>query len=234
MASIIPVTGTPGLQNIEGEYIALKPLTEAIGIGYVAQYEKLQEAEWATIRLNRTVGADGKSREMATLHKDAVPMWLATIQPSRVKPEVRPVLIAYQKEAAKALNDYFTKGVAVNPRHLGIEEQARVLQALIGVLPQSRLSVHGEIVAARALGNAPDIAPQDIPLYVEDYLKEMNRTDISSSSFGRKVANEYRKETGEEPPMEHAVVAGRPRKVKAYTETHRPIFDKALATYPTK
>lgn len=231
MTNIIPVNGTPGLELIEDEYIALKPLCESLGLGYKAQHEKLHEAEWATIRLNRTVGADGKSREMATLHKDAIPMWLATIQPSRVKPEVRHMLIAYQKEAAKALNDYFTKGVAINERVYDYKAQAEVLMILKDALPADRVALKAEIITARAMGDKPQIAPQDVPLYVEDYLKEKGRKDISSSSFGRKLSNMYKAEFGSKPPEEHAEIAGRTRKVKAYTEKHRYLFDRVLETF---
>ena len=39
---------------------------------------------WATTAFNAVVGADGKNREMFMLHLDSLPMWLATIEPSRV------------------------------------------------------------------------------------------------------------------------------------------------------
>lgn len=41
------------------------------------------------------------------LHLDALPMWLATIEPSRVAAEARPRLERFQLECAKALRDHF-------------------------------------------------------------------------------------------------------------------------------
>lgn len=232
MTNIIPVNGTPGLQNIEGEYIALKPLCEAIGIDYSGQRSKLSGSEWATMGVTPTVASDGKTREMVTLHKDSVPMWLATIPVSRLKNEgAKTTLIAYQKEAAKALNDYFTKGVAINERVYDYKAQAEVLMILKDALPADRVALKAEIITARAMGDKPQIAPQDVPLYVEDYLKEKGRKDISSSSFGRKLSNMYKAELGSKPPEEHAEIAGRTRKVKAYTEKHRYLFDRVLETF---
>lgn len=127
MTTIIPVNGTPGLVNVEGEFIAVKPLCEALGIQAHGQYEKLKGKSWATTQIICAVGADGKTREMFSIHKDNVAMWLANIDENRVKEEVRPTLIAYQKETAQALNEYFTKGVAVRKPKSQLEQLAEAV-----------------------------------------------------------------------------------------------------------
>lgn len=109
---LIKVSDTPGLQVVQDEFIALKPMCEALGIDPWSQTEKLNSKSWATTRKIPVVASDGKTREMTALHKDAVPMWLATLSEHKVKPEARPILIAYQREAARALNDYFNKKAA--------------------------------------------------------------------------------------------------------------------------
>ena len=65
---------------------------------------------------------------MFGLHADCVPMWLATINANKVSEEARPMLIAYQREAARALRDYFYRGVAVQPSSMN---QFDVLRAAI-------------------------------------------------------------------------------------------------------
>lgn len=62
MANLIPVTGTPGLVNVQGEFIAVKPLCEALGIQAHGQYEKLKGKSWATTQIICAVGADGDHR----------------------------------------------------------------------------------------------------------------------------------------------------------------------------
>lgn len=235
MANIIPVNGTPGLVNVEGEYIAIKPLCDALGIDHSAQIAKLKGKSWATMGNFPMVGADGKRREMASLHKDNVAMWLANINEKQVKEEIRPTLIAYQKEAMKALNDYFTTGVAVNTDIItDYKAQMEIIALAKGILPEDRLASRAELVIARAMGEKPQIAPENMPLYMETYLAEHGRDDINPGGFGKKLANLYRNTTGEEPPEEPAMIQGRMQKAKAYKESHRPLFDQVLATYPAK
>lgn len=54
-----------------------------------------------------TVAEDGRTRETQCLDLDALPMWLATINPSKVKPELRAKLELFQREAAAVLRDHF-------------------------------------------------------------------------------------------------------------------------------
>ncbi|TNU89040.1 hypothetical protein FIC87_12635 [Eggerthella lenta] len=100
----------------EGNYtVALKPLCENVGIAFNGQYERLSRQPWAVIRMMRTTGSDGKTYQMVMIDRQTMIMWLATIDTSRLKSDqARAVVTAYQKECAKALDDYFFKGVAVN------------------------------------------------------------------------------------------------------------------------
>lgn len=184
MASIIPVAGTPGLQNIEGEYIALKPLCEALGVDSKRQTDKIKSTSWAVAAEITATGSDGETYRMTGLHKDSVPMWLATISENQVEEEARPILIAYQKEAAKALNDYFTKGAAVGPNIVtDYKAQAEILNILKDILPKDRLESKAEIIMSRAMGDTPEISPKDIPLYVDVDLQEYRRNDFYSMKF---------------------------------------------------
>jgi hypothetical protein len=49
------------------------------------------------------------------LHLDSFPMWLATIESSRVAEHVRPKLVKYQKECARVLRDHFFGTQVVTP-----------------------------------------------------------------------------------------------------------------------
>lgn len=230
MTEIIPIAGTPGLEVAQGEMIAVKPICEALGLDAWTQITKLKKKSWVTTRLIPVVGADGKNREMFCINKDAVPMWLANIDENRVKPETRPMLITYQKEAAKALNDYFTKGVAINPQAT-TKELLEYLHMAKGLIADDRLATRAELVLARAMGDAPEIAHQDMPLYVETYLRDHGRSDISSGGFGRKLAKLYRETYHDDPPVEQAEIGKRVRPVKAYREAHRHLFNQVLTTY---
>lgn len=113
----VPGTDRPIMATeVNGKpFIPLKPMCDSLGLDVDGQRRKLDQAEWATTEFISAVAGDGRTREMIALDADNVPMWLATIQVSRVADAARPVLIAYQREAATALRDYFYRGVAVQP-----------------------------------------------------------------------------------------------------------------------
>lgn len=95
-------------------YTALKPICENIGIAYNGQWERLNRTPWATIRMIRTVGADGKQRDMVAISRKTLTMWLATIDTNRLRDEqARKNVTVYQQEAAEALDEYFNEGGAI-------------------------------------------------------------------------------------------------------------------------
>lgn len=89
------------VQREDGVWISLRRACESVGVDFASQTTKLRAKPWATVAMITTVAEDGKNREFFCLHLDSVPMWLATIEPSRVAEGVREKLIAYQREAAR-------------------------------------------------------------------------------------------------------------------------------------
>lgn len=240
MTEIIPVAGTPGLELIEGEMIALKPMCEAIGLSYSSQYEKLQRSEWATVRVTRTDGADGRNREMTTIHKDSVPMWLATIPVSRLKnEEAKRTLITYQKEAAKALNDYFTKGAAINPRvHIASTLEAERLALIatardLGFIDPQHADAQAQIQLAIGLGKAPAI--EQVFIYCEAYLRERgcakDFTKKYRGAFGKKVSELYKARYGVNPPRHQGEINGKVTTMYYYTPKDQDLLDQVFESY---
>lgn len=102
---------------VDGQpHVVLKPAIDALGLAYAAQLRKLKTRSWATVAQTDTVAEDGKIREMATVPVRTFLMLLANVNENRVKPEVCPVLVAFQNETADAVEAYWTKGIAANPR----------------------------------------------------------------------------------------------------------------------
>lgn len=94
-------------------FVPLRPMCEALGIDVDGQRRKLDQAEWARTELISARDSAGRVQRAIALDADHVPMWLATIQISRVSESARDLLVSYQREAAGALRDYFYRGVAV-------------------------------------------------------------------------------------------------------------------------
>ena len=90
-------------QNEEA-YVAIRPICEQLGLNWKSQHRKLAGAQngWTCGHMT-TTGADGKRYDMTCLHVVELPLWLASISPTRIHAGLRETLIAYRKECAIAL-----------------------------------------------------------------------------------------------------------------------------------
>jgi hypothetical protein len=103
------------IQKNKKVWVSVRRVCEALGIDDKTQKDKLKTKEWATWGLIPSVGADGKTREQFMIDLDSFPMWLGTIETNRVSEEIRPMLVTYQKQAAKVLRDHFFGKHPENP-----------------------------------------------------------------------------------------------------------------------
>lgn len=98
-------------------YTAIRPIVEGMGLDWTTQAKKLRNnAEKFNCRDMPTVAQDGKIREMLCMPIKKLNGWLFSINPEKVKPEIKDDVIAYQEECFEALYNYWHKGEAVNPR----------------------------------------------------------------------------------------------------------------------
>jgi len=210
--------------------IVLKPTIEAMGLDYSAQLKKLKTRSWAVVGETATTGSDGKTYSMVTVDLETWSMLLANIDENKVNATARDLVIAYQKESAKALRDYWTQGVALNPRYSPVE-QAAVLAALSGVVDSGWLDTKGRQLAGRVLGEAPEFDPATKPLTVSIYLDQMGMKPAEvrqvAGKFGKAVKERYRARFGCEPPQMEDLVGRHMVPVAQYQEQHRPLFDDA-------
>jgi len=88
-------------------WVSIRRCCESMGLVYARQLQKLQAKPWAAVCMMYTVAQDGKTRETACLRRDKIPMWFATIDPGKVRPDVREKLVRYQCEAADVLARHF-------------------------------------------------------------------------------------------------------------------------------
>ena len=241
-------------------HVVFRPAVEAIGLSYPAQLRKLRDRSWANRCDIATVAEDGKTRQMVAVDVRTFLMWLATVNETKVAEATRPMLVAYQRETTTAVNDYWTKGGAINERATddqldALEQQIeeRRIRRALGLVQliaamddtvdpkwkRSRQLHH----YAEAVGEIAEIPAEDRALLVETYLKDRGLTRGESrsvrSSFGRRVSLAYQMQHGEKPKDAVGLVDGRERSVKSYTEADRSMFDKVwaefyAATYPAQ
>lgn len=244
----VPVPGTDRpimAAEVDGTpMVAFRPLCETVGVDADSQLAKLKSRSWATTALSTVVAADGRNRQMTMIDRRTLTMWLATLNEKRVSEDTRPVVVAFQSEAADALDAYFNDGGAINPSATPDQldalvakatGQMQLLRAAEGIVDARFLEAKARIVIARGLGEAPEIDQQDRPLYVQDYLKSRGLSaDLvraRSSGFGKRVKGRFMEVHGDVPEKHFQEVDGRPREINAYTEADRPIFDHVWVTY---
>lgn len=96
-----------GIRGEDGErWVALRRACDALGIDAEGQRQKVLRLDWARTLTVKARDASGREQELFCLHADSVPMWLATLVPSLLAPEVQDKVRYWQKGAAKALADW--------------------------------------------------------------------------------------------------------------------------------
>ncbi len=138
------------VQDREGNvWCPVKRICERLGLDPWSQVAKLKEKPWATTGMIPAVAEDGKLREMFCVERECLPMWLATIEASRVGEDVRPLLVLYQKEAAKVLADHFIRG---GPAPLDLSALKSVLVEMCQVVVSQALAQIVPLMGARETG----------------------------------------------------------------------------------
>lgn len=145
----VPVPGADDLMATQEDgrsLAALKPMCDSLGVAYSSQLQKLRSRSWATVLLRDTVASDGRVRQMVFVDSRTIPMWLATIDENRVADEARVKLVAYQREAADALDAYFNARVSAPPA----VNQFDVLRAAIDQIEAAqREATEAKAIAAK-------------------------------------------------------------------------------------
>ena len=101
-------------------FVPMKPVVEGMGLDWGTQFRKLQAGRFnSVIVMMTTTGTDGKSYEMSCLPLRKLAGWLMSIHASKVRPELRDGVIAYQNECDDALWSYWNQGHVVNHRPAG-------------------------------------------------------------------------------------------------------------------
>lgn len=158
--------------------VAMKPIVTNMGLDWNTQWIKLTEKFGSTMGIIPTVAEDGKTREMICLPLRKLPAWLYSINPNKVKPELRDKVVRYQEECDDALWAYWTKGSAARPGLPNIGQQLAVSRHRTALLKElhrtrdraMREALHEQLAhASRLIGlSVPELdtigraAPEDI------------------------------------------------------------------------
>ncbi|WP_326645074.1 phage antirepressor N-terminal domain-containing protein [Streptosporangium sp. NBC_01755] len=228
--------------------IPLSSLVAPIDISLDAQRRLIERSAWSkgrTTKMVVQVPNDSQARLHFVISYRIIPMWIANIEPSRLKDDAtRKRIERWQVELADALYDYVLNGGAINPRatadqldQLGEDIQrakaaAEVIATLagVGVGDRGYWDACGRRLAGRLMGETPQLDPLTKPLTVSMYLesKGLSGTEIKrlASSFGKALKKLYVNSFGEAPPQIEDLVGRHVTLVAQYQERHRPLFDQ--------
>ncbi|EPK1682136.1 phage antirepressor N-terminal domain-containing protein [Klebsiella aerogenes] len=114
--SYVPFNGQQVLTAVAAgvTYVAMRQIVENIGIDWTGQSVKLRKMkDKFNCRDISMVAADGKIRKHLCLPLKKLNGWLFSINPEKVRADIRDKLIQYQEECFTVLHDYWTKGAAI-------------------------------------------------------------------------------------------------------------------------
>jgi len=127
-------------------YIPLRPMCEALGIVARAQITRIKRDDVMAERL-RSLRLDtpGGSQTVQALHLEAVPLWLAGLEPNRVKEELRPRLRTFKRWVREKVWDAFAAEMGwapaspptmVDPTLMSLQQVAELGRALMSMAEQ--------------------------------------------------------------------------------------------------
>lgn len=105
----------------ETQSVVIKDICDAVGLNFTPQFRKLQSDNSYESKLIK-VKTNGGMQEVFTIPLSKLNGWLFSINPNKVKPEVKQKLIEYKKECFDVLNNYFNKGYALNQNHPNLKK----------------------------------------------------------------------------------------------------------------
>lgn len=96
-------------------YVAMKPIVEGVGLDWKGQSRKIgASTRYGLITI--PLQTAGGLQDMLCIPLKKLNGWLFSINPQKVRPEIKRLVIKYQEECFQVLHDYWIKGIAENPR----------------------------------------------------------------------------------------------------------------------
>ncbi len=164
-------------------YTPMKIIAEGMGLDWRSQYTKLMAGHgdnhhtpqrWGVVKI--AIPTAGNMQKAICMPLRKLAGWLATINPNKVKPELRDTIIQYQNECDDVLWDYWTKDQTQHSSHQPVTQamifadKASLIESL-----QTRLLIcieKGQVVSSKVIAeDACAISPSN-PVALCTFLRE--------------------------------------------------------------
>lgn len=166
-----------------------------------------------------------RTRSLALFERRTMVNLGMLLKGSPVARQLRTALMDIEESVAPEVKAHI---VANGP--LPLREQAEIIRILFPMLPEAYATAKVKLLAARVLGEEPEIDPAEMPLYASVFLEEKGHKrktlDAFESRFGLRCSNRYLKVHGKRP----AKVAGPAtsahiKTINVYAQADRPILE---------
>jgi hypothetical protein len=230
-------------------YISLNGLCAALGINYRAQLLRCQRMPTLSKGLRRIpLKTSGGIQRVSCLRVDKIALWLAGIEPTRVKEQFRAKIEAYQEELAPIAMRVFMHVIgianppATDPRVAAIAEQYDVLMAAvtfiaehmetIAAIPGQMQTISDQLAQAVALLEALTSQQEATTAAVERLTQEQRLTAAQKHYIKEAVQRIVDDSAGTPGILTHAQVYGaifRRFHVNAYAEIPAARYEEVIA-----
>lgn len=165
------------------EYAVVRPIVENLELNWASQYSKLaaNKERWGVVMI--ATPSAGGMQETVCIPVRKVAGFLATINPKKVRHDLRAKLIAYQNECDDALWQYWTTGRAERTQYFGgqqLPSPGLSMDAISGLCREADKYLKGK-TSLRALHYFTGMP-------VDDLLEEIEAPDPSGSETAAVLA----------------------------------------------
>lgn len=139
-------------------YVAMRPIVENLGMSWSTQVRKLSAAmdKFNCVHMNMVGNAGcahmntpskGGIQKMLCIPLKKLNGWLFSINPEKVRADIRDKLVKYQEECFTVLHDYWVKGKAENQRKKTTVDERTPLRDAVNMLVSKRHMMYPEAYA---------------------------------------------------------------------------------------
>ncbi|AUB47426.1 TPA: phage antirepressor N-terminal domain-containing protein [Klebsiella pneumoniae] len=189
--SYVPFNGQQVITAVAAgvTYVAMRQIVENIGMDWTGQSVKLRKMkDRFNCRDISMVAADGKLRKLLCLPLKKLNGWLFSINPEKVRADIRDKLIKYQEECFTVLHDYWTKGEVKNPRKKTTVDERTPLRDAVNMLVSKRHMMYPEAYAMIHqrfnVESIEDLDANQIP----DAIEYVHRVALEGEFLGKQEA----------------------------------------------
>ncbi|EII5140137.1 phage antirepressor N-terminal domain-containing protein, partial [Salmonella enterica] len=152
-------------------YVAMRKIVENIGIDWTGQSVKLRKQKEKFGCRDISIPSKGGIQKMLCIPLKKLNGWLFSINPEKVRADIRDKLIQYQEECFTVLYDYWTKGKAENPRKKTSVDERTPLRDAVNMLVSKKHLMYPEAYAMIHqrfnVESIEELEASQIPLAVE-------------------------------------------------------------------